>query len=573
MAQAARLSLRMQKELKLLLTDPPPGASFPFLSPDSDQSSLSSIDAQIEGPEGTVYAKGIFKIKIQIPERYPFQPPIVTFVTPIYHPNIDNGGRICLDILNLPPKGAWQPSMNISSVVTSIGLLLSEPNPDDGLMCEASREYKYNRQVFDHKARSMIEKYAQAGAEGEGSSSQCIQTISNPSMVEAQAGDKGSKHDNIEFASTDENQSCISSFKHSSSTEGCESDTNKNKAPDHHLFPLDNLENQMEIKGKRKDENSTLNECKLNQEKPHGIRRKLSLESSGQFKKSNDDNKENIDPNCCQSVYNPLTTFLPSSGTSELLISNNQRQQLCQSQDDQPKRFKTNPGSKPLLVSQKNSLDSSQYLSMASKKKLLLPTQPLLSKSHSVAANDVSPIPLRVNISEELRSENTKDRTGNASASTKIKKNSSFGNKLSLGLKGLQRQENNRENDVPVHQLQHLKPESPCRNSGLGRKLSLGPHTELGVHKDDHRQENLTTDASESEPVPKDCGLNEKQQSKQEESTKTGKDIKEHENEETDESESVIVLDSEESEEEDRVSQRSRLSLARKRVCKSIAKA
>jgi ubiquitin-conjugating enzyme E2 T len=46
MAQAARLNLRMQKELKLLLTDPPPGASFPFLSTDSDFSSLSTIDAR-----------------------------------------------------------------------------------------------------------------------------------------------------------------------------------------------------------------------------------------------------------------------------------------------------------------------------------------------------------------------------------------------------------------------------------------------------------------------------------------------------------------------------------------------
>ncbi|KAM1316439.1 hypothetical protein TB1_019219 [Malus domestica] len=76
--------------------------------------------------------------------RYPFQPPSVTFTTPIYHPNIDTGGWICLDIFNLPPNGAWQPSLNISTVLTSIGLLLSEPNPDDGLMCEASREFKYN---------------------------------------------------------------------------------------------------------------------------------------------------------------------------------------------------------------------------------------------------------------------------------------------------------------------------------------------------------------------------------------------------------------------------------------------
>ncbi|KAL0346587.1 UNVERIFIED_CONTAM: putative ubiquitin-conjugating enzyme E2 37 [Sesamum calycinum] len=142
MAHAARLNLRMQKELKLLLTDPPPGASFPSLSDDSSASSLTSIDALFQGPEGTVYEGGVFKIKIQIPERYPFQPPIVTFATPIYHPNIDNGGRICLDILNLP---------------------LSEPNPDDGLMHEPSREFKYNRQTFNQTARSMTEKYARAG--------------------------------------------------------------------------------------------------------------------------------------------------------------------------------------------------------------------------------------------------------------------------------------------------------------------------------------------------------------------------------------------------------------------------
>ncbi|XP_051150414.1 probable ubiquitin-conjugating enzyme E2 37 [Andrographis paniculata] len=181
MAQAARLNLRMQKELKLLHTDPPPGASFPSLSDaSSSASSLTSIDALFQGPEGSVYANGVFRIKIQIPERYPFQPPIVTFATPIYHPNIDNGGRICLDILNLPPKGTWQPSLNISTVLTSIGLLLNEPNPDDGLMHEASREFKYNRCAFDQKAKSMTEKYAKAGDSGRTESKHCNESHQFP---------------------------------------------------------------------------------------------------------------------------------------------------------------------------------------------------------------------------------------------------------------------------------------------------------------------------------------------------------------------------------------------------------
>lgn len=73
---------------------------------------------------------------VRAARRYPFEPPSVQFVTPIYHPNIDSSGRICLDTLNMPPKGAWKPSLNIPTVLSTVRLLLEHPNPDDGLMAD-----------------------------------------------------------------------------------------------------------------------------------------------------------------------------------------------------------------------------------------------------------------------------------------------------------------------------------------------------------------------------------------------------------------------------------------------------
>lgn len=121
---------------------------FPFLS------------AEIVGGTGTPYEGGLFSLEVKIPERYPFEPPTIRFLTPIYHPNIDNSGRICHDALKLPPKGAWKPSLNISTVLTSIQLLMAEPNPDDPLMADISSEFKYNRHLFMEKARKWTQEHA-----------------------------------------------------------------------------------------------------------------------------------------------------------------------------------------------------------------------------------------------------------------------------------------------------------------------------------------------------------------------------------------------------------------------------
>ncbi|NXN16218.1 UBE2T enzyme, partial [Indicator maculatus] len=147
---------RLQRELSLLATEPPPGIT----CWQHHHSQLDELRAQILGGADTPYEKGIFNLEIVVPERYPFEPPKIRFLTPIYHPNIDSAGRICLDVLKLPPKGAWRPSLNISTLLTSIQLLMAEPNPDDPLMADISSEFKYNKQLFLQNAREWTQKYA-----------------------------------------------------------------------------------------------------------------------------------------------------------------------------------------------------------------------------------------------------------------------------------------------------------------------------------------------------------------------------------------------------------------------------
>ncbi|XP_016067067.1 PREDICTED: ubiquitin-conjugating enzyme E2 T [Miniopterus natalensis] len=153
---------RLKRELSLLANEPPPGIT---CWQDTDQ--MGDLRAQIIGGANTPYEKGVFTLEVIVPERYPFEPPQIRFLTPIYHPNIDSAGRICLDILKLPPKGAWRPSLSIATVLASIQLLMSEPNPDDPLMADISSEFKYNKPAFLKSARQWTERHARQTQKGD----------------------------------------------------------------------------------------------------------------------------------------------------------------------------------------------------------------------------------------------------------------------------------------------------------------------------------------------------------------------------------------------------------------------
>lgn len=150
---------RVPRELAQLERAPPGGvAAWPEggegLS--GTGSSLSRLGASVEGPEGTPFEGGVFRLSVAMPFRYPFEPPKVRFLTPVYHPNIDSDGRICLDTFNR----SWKPSLNLGTVLMTVRLLLAEPNPDDGLMADIAEEYRLNYPLFCEKARSLVKQHA-----------------------------------------------------------------------------------------------------------------------------------------------------------------------------------------------------------------------------------------------------------------------------------------------------------------------------------------------------------------------------------------------------------------------------
>ncbi|CAN0592980.1 unnamed protein product, partial [Ectocarpus sp. 12 AP-2014] len=91
-----------------------------------------------------------YKLKLVFPETYPYKAPLITFETPCFHPNVDEHGNICLDIL----KEKWSSAFSVSTILQSLRSLLADPNNESPLNTEAAQLWadqdKY-RQVCKQK--------------------------------------------------------------------------------------------------------------------------------------------------------------------------------------------------------------------------------------------------------------------------------------------------------------------------------------------------------------------------------------------------------------------------------------
>lgn len=144
---------RINREIKRLVETPPEG----IICYTTDQ--LNHLSINIIGPHGSPYEAALFELELEIPDRYPFVPPRLKFITPVYHPNIDTQGRICMDLLKMPPNGGWKPTISLENLVVAVQSLLGNPNPDDPLMIEIAEEYKFNKKEFERKAKKLAQQH------------------------------------------------------------------------------------------------------------------------------------------------------------------------------------------------------------------------------------------------------------------------------------------------------------------------------------------------------------------------------------------------------------------------------
>jgi len=143
---------RISKEIKDLYQEPVEGIKI-F----ANEQNITELLFSIEGPIGTPYAGGQFRVKLSFPQDYPASPPRGFFLTKIFHPNVaPSSGEICVNTL----KKDWKSSLGVKNVILTIKCLLIVPNAESALNEEAGKLLLDHYEDYSRRAKMMTEIHA-----------------------------------------------------------------------------------------------------------------------------------------------------------------------------------------------------------------------------------------------------------------------------------------------------------------------------------------------------------------------------------------------------------------------------
>ena len=131
-----------------------------------NQNNIMEWKCTMLGPQDTPFGGGLFYLKIKFPDNYPQKAPEVSFLTPIYHINVnpkrptqnqtESLGHVCISTLNW-----WNPKKStIKAVLHDIFALFYMSNPKSPYGLDRAQEMQTNRKLYDEKCRYFTNKYA-----------------------------------------------------------------------------------------------------------------------------------------------------------------------------------------------------------------------------------------------------------------------------------------------------------------------------------------------------------------------------------------------------------------------------
>ncbi|KAK4741217.1 hypothetical protein SAY87_024805 [Trapa incisa] len=113
---------------------------------------------EFHGPKDSPYQGGLWRIRVELPDAYPYKSPSIGFVNRIFHPNVDEmSGSVCLDVINQ----TWSPMFDLVNVFeVFLPQLLLYPNPSDPLNGEAAALMMRDKVTYELRVKEYCEKYA-----------------------------------------------------------------------------------------------------------------------------------------------------------------------------------------------------------------------------------------------------------------------------------------------------------------------------------------------------------------------------------------------------------------------------
>jgi ubiquitin-protein ligase len=112
--------------------------------------------ALMRAPKNSPYDGYLYQFEIEFPNDYPNSAPKVYCKTDMYHMNISTEGRVCVSSVN----DEWGKAKNISTVLLSIFIIFSKPNPGSQYRGDIAKLYSENIQEYERRVKEHCAKYA-----------------------------------------------------------------------------------------------------------------------------------------------------------------------------------------------------------------------------------------------------------------------------------------------------------------------------------------------------------------------------------------------------------------------------